>query len=149
MTTSCSDTTKTDERSHFLRVKEQRTMLLLFSSLRFELCNSIGDSSQSCTDPDTETHTKSIVQTVHLDSAPTGSHFPLLVFLPSSFFVFSLCVHLKLALISRPLAANVVFVGRSWRLCFGAGPEFNTSVPHHMRGFCAWNWRNKSDHTSP
>lgn len=94
MTTSCSDTMKTEERSHFLRVKEQRTMLLLFSSLRFELCNSIQDSSRPLTQPQTGRHTKSIVQTVHLDSAPTGSHFLLLVacFLTFILFcVFSLC----------------------------------------------------------
>lgn len=69
--------------------------LLRFKRLQFELCNLIRCRTRPVTQPqEGGTYTQTIVQTVHAETTPTCSHFPLLphlryYFQPSSLF---LCV---------------------------------------------------------
>ena len=149
------------------RKELQRTMSALFSLLRFkrlqfELCNLTRCRTRPVTQPqEGGTYTRTIVQTVHAETTPTCSHFPLLrllryYFQPSSLF---LCVP-AVCLLSQGRSLIIVLLSTSKQdtlYCWYLSSESRVSMqvldgpPRSwftcMQGFCLGNWANESNNT--
>lgn len=164
--------TKKEIRSRSLLVKEQRTMPSLFSlfrckCLQFELWNLIQHRTHPETQPQEGRLTLRLLSRWSTPRQPTHAlifHFFLIFLFITLLFIptlirLSLCSCCPLTQVWSLIVVFheqtrhitlLVFVRWSWILCVDAGLDrmwYEWLV--HMRGFCFWNWENKSNHTGP